>query len=280
MSPRIPKEPKERDTETGLDYFGARYFASVQGRFTSPDPIYFQASMMTDPQRFNLYAYVRNNPLRFIDPDGEAIRLSDDEKEREKELQQLRDAVGKEAGAYLYANAVEIKDKDGNVTGTEYYVGIYTNGPDGKGTAFDQINDVAGEFAAVINDTKVLDFRVSDRADVLFDEGKGTFFNRKTKIGSAEEGRSPGATGHINGRLTVMVYDGHAGEIPARLMEDNKPGFVFPGEISGHEVGHGRDIMTGRDPYSLKGLDAGSIRIENKVRKLHDPTAPIRKREN
>ncbi len=61
---------KERDAETGLDYFGARYFASVQGRFTSPDPLYFAAERLGDPQQFNLYAYVRNNPLRFIDPDG------------------------------------------------------------------------------------------------------------------------------------------------------------------------------------------------------------------
>ena len=133
----------------------------MQGRFTSTDPIYFQASMVTDPQRFNLYAYVRNNPLKLIDPDGEAIRLSDDEKEREKELFQLRQAVGSEAGKYLYANPVEIKDKKGNVIGTEYYVGIYTNGPNGNGPAFDQINDVAGEFAPIINDTKVVDFRVS-----------------------------------------------------------------------------------------------------------------------
>jgi RHS repeat-associated protein len=32
---------KERDTESGLDYFGARYYGSVQGRFTSTDPIFF-----------------------------------------------------------------------------------------------------------------------------------------------------------------------------------------------------------------------------------------------
>src|SRR5580698_223161 len=55
---------KERDSETGLDYFGARYFSSAQGRFRSPDPQYFQKEMLTDPQRFNLYAYTRNNPLR------------------------------------------------------------------------------------------------------------------------------------------------------------------------------------------------------------------------
>ncbi len=60
---------KERDNETGLDYFGARYFASTLGRFTSPDPL--QASgRSTLPQSWNRYAYVLNNPLRLIDPSG------------------------------------------------------------------------------------------------------------------------------------------------------------------------------------------------------------------
>jgi RHS repeat-associated protein len=60
---------KERDAETGLDYFGARYMSSAQGRFTSPDlPLYDQHP--TDPQSWNLYSYVRNNPLIYTDPDG------------------------------------------------------------------------------------------------------------------------------------------------------------------------------------------------------------------
>jgi hypothetical protein len=42
-----------------LDYFGARYFASAQGRFTSPDEIFADQSE-GDPQSWNLYAYVRN----------------------------------------------------------------------------------------------------------------------------------------------------------------------------------------------------------------------------
>ena len=61
---------KERDNETGLDYFGARYFASVQGRFTSPDD-FLNDTHVSDPQSWNLYVYVRNNPLRYIDPTGE-----------------------------------------------------------------------------------------------------------------------------------------------------------------------------------------------------------------
>jgi RHS repeat-associated protein len=58
---------KERDAETGLDYFGARYFSGAQGRFTSSDPVLVTKSRLGDPQRWNLYAYGRNNPLLYVD---------------------------------------------------------------------------------------------------------------------------------------------------------------------------------------------------------------------
>jgi len=78
---------KERDSETGLDWFESRYYSSAQGRFTSPDEFKggfldafsgqaaFQAGPLpyadiSDPQTLNKYSYVRNNPLRYTDPDG------------------------------------------------------------------------------------------------------------------------------------------------------------------------------------------------------------------
>lgn len=60
---------KELDNETGLHFFGERYYASAQGRFTSGDPL--MASAKTgNPQSWNRFVYVLNNPLRYIDPDG------------------------------------------------------------------------------------------------------------------------------------------------------------------------------------------------------------------
>jgi RHS repeat-associated protein len=78
---------KERDNETGLDYFIARYYSSTQGRFTSPDefsggpdelysfvddasanPTFY--ADLTNPQSLNKYQYSYNNPLRYVDPDG------------------------------------------------------------------------------------------------------------------------------------------------------------------------------------------------------------------
>jgi RHS repeat-associated protein len=64
---------KERNKETGFDYFGARYYASRAGRFTTVDPVITLEENLVDPQRWNRYAYVRNNPLRHTDPDGRCI---------------------------------------------------------------------------------------------------------------------------------------------------------------------------------------------------------------
>lgn len=61
---------KERDLETGLDFFGARYYASKYGRFTSIDPLDASAKQ-AEPDTWNRYVYVSNNPLRFIDQDGQ-----------------------------------------------------------------------------------------------------------------------------------------------------------------------------------------------------------------
>jgi RHS repeat-associated protein len=61
---------KERDAESGLDWFDTRYFSGAQGRFTSPDEP-FNDQEPADPQSWNLYGYVRNNPLRYVDPSGE-----------------------------------------------------------------------------------------------------------------------------------------------------------------------------------------------------------------
>jgi len=61
---------KERDGETGMSYFGARYYASQTGRFTTTDPMLDQPKAVLDPQRWNRYAYALNNPIAVVDRDG------------------------------------------------------------------------------------------------------------------------------------------------------------------------------------------------------------------
>jgi RHS repeat-associated protein len=61
---------KERDAETGLDYFGARYYPPHLGRFTTTDPVLDRGAALLNPQRWNRYSYALGNPVRFTDPDG------------------------------------------------------------------------------------------------------------------------------------------------------------------------------------------------------------------
>jgi RHS repeat-associated protein len=63
---------KERDAESGLDYFGARYYAWSLGRFLTPDEPFIDQHL-GEPQSWNLYAYVRNNPLIYVDPTGQGL---------------------------------------------------------------------------------------------------------------------------------------------------------------------------------------------------------------
>jgi RHS repeat-associated protein len=58
---------RERDQESGLSYYRARYYDPAVGRFLSEDPI---RGFLSVPKTLNLYPYVYNNPLRFVDPYG------------------------------------------------------------------------------------------------------------------------------------------------------------------------------------------------------------------
>jgi RHS repeat-associated protein len=92
---RLKFTGKERDAETGLDYFGARYLSAAQGRYTSVDPFNpiteFAADSddpdeqdqarqqfndyLANPQNWNRYTYALNNPLKYIDKDGKIAIL-------------------------------------------------------------------------------------------------------------------------------------------------------------------------------------------------------------
>ena len=67
---------KERDSESGNDYFGARYYGSVTGRWLSPDVINLTSARLLNPANtLNKYVYGGNNPLKYIDKDGEDITV-------------------------------------------------------------------------------------------------------------------------------------------------------------------------------------------------------------
>src|SRR4029077_6375509 len=87
---------KERDSESGLNNFGARYDSSQYGRFMTPDSTAY--SGLKNPQSWNLYAYTLNNPLRFVDPTGHTVECKTKAADC---LSAAQAAVGKNAAGQL-----------------------------------------------------------------------------------------------------------------------------------------------------------------------------------
>jgi RHS repeat-associated protein len=116
---------KERDTETGLDYFLARYYSNIQGRFTSVDPENAGA-IEDDPQSWNGYAYARNAPVVYSDPDGRKYRICSTDGEcynhSDDDFNAGRRAGTKDGFTFTgdgkYFETGDIRDKDGNVIAT------------------------------------------------------------------------------------------------------------------------------------------------------------------
>jgi len=72
--PKLKFSGKERESYSGLDYFGARYYDHSSYRFNSVDPIRNKDEALTNPQLWNLYSYCRNSPITYLDPDGKLER--------------------------------------------------------------------------------------------------------------------------------------------------------------------------------------------------------------
>jgi RHS repeat-associated protein len=261
---------KERDSESNLDNFEKRYYGSDLGRLMSPDPVFFQAEMLTDPQRFNEYAYARNTPLLFIDPSGEAIRLSSDATEQQEQLNAICSAAGinsDKCSYYIYANQAS----DGN-----YYVGTYTNDADGQGSSFQDLNSVSGAIAGIINDPRVVQLDVVSAGTQIKDEQ-----GRKATIGplNRRAGTVPGATyTRTDGTLHVVFLDPATspGSLNASVMSNHKPGFIDPGIIVAHELGNVQYLWGSGFWHFFDDADSSAIRLENKARMLRDPSAPRR----
>jgi RHS repeat-associated protein len=127
---------QERDSETGLDYFGARYNSSAQGRFTSPDPS-MMSVVLRNPQSWNRYSYTLNNPLRYIDPNGELWTGAGDG------TYNWVDQCGEKQTCYTAVAAVSQSDRALVVYGSNDSGDIQTYFANGKGNV--DLREVATE---------------------------------------------------------------------------------------------------------------------------------------
>ena len=172
---------KERDTESGLDYFGARYFGSSMGRFMSPDfggpagmshPDPVPWADLENPQTLNLYSYGNNNPVSNADDDGHDVNICDNNgnchqvsNEEYQKAQQgnngglnvpTLDQVGSNGNGSGQFNATAITDSNGNTVGTATYVSngnldyyANANGYQQLATASRATNQVTAGYAIV-----------------------------------------------------------------------------------------------------------------------------------
>jgi len=69
--PALKFSGKERELANEMDYFGARYYAHTRYRWISPDPMINKDGAIANSQLWNLYAYSKNNPVTYFDPNGE-----------------------------------------------------------------------------------------------------------------------------------------------------------------------------------------------------------------
>jgi RHS repeat-associated protein len=120
---------KERDAESGLDYFGARYYGSSMGRFMSPDPSGLAFANPYNPQSLNLYSYVLNNPLINIDPTGKDCVYLNDAANGIEEIDADSDTsasdCGSTGGTHVNGSLTGYGSTDPDGTINEFYSNAY-----------------------------------------------------------------------------------------------------------------------------------------------------------
>lgn len=124
----------ERDNETGLDFAQARYYSKAQGRFTSVDPENASANP-DDPQSWNGYAYARNNPLLYTDPDGRlyVVRRADGSTEiiTDEQFNQIKNNPNNaELGVVVKGGTIYNRNENGDLVSVGTYERVWFDDQD------------------------------------------------------------------------------------------------------------------------------------------------------
>ena len=245
---------KERDAETGLDYFGARYYASRGGRMTTIDPLMDIETALVDPQRWNRYAYARNNPLVFVDPTGAAIELIGSGSDRDAALGLLQAGVG-DAGGFLYINELEIAGKK------RYFVGI--RGDVGR---FMQFSEGAHRLANLVAHQSIVEFQMTNQnlgrfgGAVTFEPGEAGNSNTRVLVNAAQVGLA------LNPN-TIIGRSRFGADVPASSIRP-----LTAGIATWHEFGHAWGFVNGRP---MKQTNPEALDWENLMREIaYGPFGP------
>ena len=263
---------KERDNETELDYFLARYYSSTQGRFTGVDPLLSSAKTHR-PESWNRYSYCYNNPLRYVDPDGQKVK-PEDEKALENIRNTLPENIRKQVkldknGFIDKASLNKIKSKDANFIALKAMVNS------------SQVAEVATASSTVLPEIGRTDFMYetveAQRADTLqkltpmMGEEVAREVANQITIPSLFLGNTFAPSESSTGNLRIELSDqtGAAATAPDSQMA----------VTTAHEMyGHGLRYMEGRTWQHDNGglVDKNIIRVERRTQR-NFPEQPNKK---
>ena len=263
---------KERDNETGLDYFGARHYASMQGRFTSVDPynIVREAQITAQrnpakaaaqlvkylrfPQQWNRYAYVANNPLKYVDPTGEYLELTGDtQADRDEALERIKTMVGKDAAKYIHVT--EACDSNNKC---HYYVESSKNlGQVGGGK-------LGGYISEIIDSNRGVEYKIADSFTTQY----GTYTTAGNHCGGA---CTVGAEESLTGNTQIFVNKNSdtiaSSALHTPLYEGafSGPNFKMTEDIvDAHEFGHAyANAIEGKKLYYSQETWPRAVEFEN-----------------
>lgn len=242
---------KERDSETGLDYFGARYNASTIGRFMTPDSVSY--SNRKNPQSWNLYAYALNNPVSFRDADGHEIVCANNAAQCQKDA---ATATGNaEAAKRVTTNTVTT---DHSFLGIHWTTSKTTIAITGDMKSFSALSPNAAKLGALVQDSRTVTVSYDNLArQSSWDTGLPL---------------NGGSTSYMNPFLAIIDPTRTAGAVYDPDAVAQKIPQANTAEEFGHEVlGHIWGDMLGGAPAGTRANMRDSIAGENAVRAL-DPT--------
>jgi RHS repeat-associated protein len=253
---------KGRDTESGLDNFGARYLSSQLGRFISPDwsigPTSIPAEEFNNPQALNLYSYSYNDPIGKLDPDGHDVRVDDD-----TALESIRKTLPKDVQASVTLDKNRMVDKK--------ILDIKSNDPNVKA-----LQDLVKNSGTL---------EVKTASSVTLGSGhKQDFFYQSAKAYAAEM-KSLGVTIDPKNAIAQLFlgYTGDAKQgatgmnVLVTISDGTGKAATAPGEelavTTAHEMyGHGLLQLQGK-PWEHDNhgpVDATILDIENRTRKNYE----------
>ena len=266
---------KERDGETGLDYFGARYYGNALGRFITPDwsaiPVPVPYADLIDPQSLNQYSYVRNIPTTNVDADGHGPLLG----------------VTIDIIQYIAAHVGHVGTVEGNVR-AQYNNQIQQTKASQGGTITSaqreaikqearQGSTSTGRALAEAHDAKTAAAKAAKAAAGTLEESAGRTnpgFNAAGKIGKVA---GPLGTAVAVGIAVKNVADAPEGQ---KLETTAKEGGGIGGAIAGGEVGAGVGALTveftgpvGPVVGGIGGAIVGGIAGKGAVEKFFHPDA-------